>query len=295
MDWLNVEPDVYKLLTKNFTEGRGDKNIEMIVIHHNAAKLSIDEIYNVWQVREASAHYQVDINGLVGQLVHDKDTAWHSGNWDVNQKSIGIEHANSSTSPWLVGPKTIESGAHLVAALCRFYSLGRPKWGVNVFPHSNFTSTSCPASLQGVQHEAYMTRAQQWYDAMVNDSSAPAPVEVKPNPATPAPVVNKPQRVDFKPYPFDPNGWHRFGLITGPNELHGGYYENERIHVKNIQRWLVRHGYAGNVNEDQWADGLYEQPTVDAVIAFQKAEMPGTTYWGEVWADDYARMMSNNG
>ena len=39
-----------------------------------------------------------------------------------------------------------------------------------------------------------------------------------------------------------------------------------------------------------WADGLFEQETADAVTRFQKAEMPGTTYFGQVWWDDYAQL-----
>ena len=61
-----------------------------------------------------------------------------------------------------------------MAALCLAYGLGRPQWGKNVFPHSHFSSTACPASLQSSQKDAYMKRAQEWYDAMAKGGSAPA-------------------------------------------------------------------------------------------------------------------------
>lgn len=62
----------------------------------------------------------------------------------------------------------LDSGAHLVAVLCRMHGLGRPTWGVNVFGHSDFAATGCPGSLSlgEPQHDAYMARAQKYYDAM---------------------------------------------------------------------------------------------------------------------------------
>lgn len=181
-DWTNLIADENLILNTHFTAGRNGSAINKIVLHHNAGNLSIQDCYNTWQTREASAHYQVDVNGRIGQLVNDWDTAWHAGNWDANITSLGIEHADISTSPWQISEQTLDNGAHLTAALCLHYSLGRPQWLVNVFPHSYFTATACPAPLAGDQNNAYMTRAGQWYDAMVSTgntasitpSSAPA-------------------------------------------------------------------------------------------------------------------------
>jgi len=36
-----------------------------------------------------------------------------------------------------------------------------------------------------------------------------------------------------------------------------------------------------------WADGIFEQPTKDAVTLWQHARMPDTTLFGEVWHDDW--------
>jgi peptidoglycan hydrolase-like protein with peptidoglycan-binding domain len=104
------------------------------------------------------------------------------------------------------------------------------------------------------------------------------------NPA-PAPNPTPPSNVPAFPLPQN----HYFGLITGPNESHGGYYANERAWVKLIQEALQRKGFAPNNTE--WADGKYEQPTKDAVAAWQRATMPGTTRFGEVWWDDWAQLL----
>lgn len=185
-NWENVEADENLILTKHFTPGRAG-TINKIVLHHNAGNLTIRGCYNVWQDREASAHYQVQSDGRIGQLVWDKDTAWHAGDFNANATSIGIEHADCQTRPWKISDACLENGAHLVAALCKYYKLGRPTWMKNVFPHNHFSATECPASIAGSQNAAYMKRAQQWYDAMMKGSSAPA----APKPSKPAPKPAK--------------------------------------------------------------------------------------------------------
>lgn len=172
-NWENIEADENLILTKHFTPGRAG-TINKIVLHHNAGNLTIQGCYNVWQDREASAHYQVQSDGRIGQLVWDSDTAWHAGDFDANSTSIGIEHADCQAHPWKISDACLENGAHLVAALCKYYKLGRPTWMKNVFPHNHFSSTECPASIAGSQNAAYMKRAQEWYDAMMKGSSAPA-------------------------------------------------------------------------------------------------------------------------
>lgn len=182
-NWTTITADANKIMNKHFTKGRAGRMIDKIIVHHNAGSLSIDQIWKVWQTRKASAHYQVDTAGRVGQLVWDLDTAWHAKNEVANLTSIGIEHANSSTPTSPLTEATLENGAHLVAALCLYYKLGRPVWGKNVFGHSDFASTACPGTIgKGrSQHAKYMQRAQYWYDQMTGTKPAPAPAP-KPTP-----------------------------------------------------------------------------------------------------------------
>lgn len=165
MDFENLNADVNMILNKHFTRGRGGYGIEFIVIHYNAGDLTVEGCYNVWQTRDASAHYQVESSGRIGQLVWDRDMAWHASNGTANRKSIGIEHANRGNT---MTDACIENGAHLCAAICKYYKLGRPEWLKNVFPHCYFAATSCPGPLkEGTNyHERYMARAQYWYDVM---------------------------------------------------------------------------------------------------------------------------------
>lgn len=172
-DWETLQPDATYWMRKHYMPGRAGRKIEKIVIHHNAANLSLRQIYDVWQVRQASAHYQVDAAGRVGQYVRLTDTAWAVGG-GMNSSTISIEHANNRFAPaWTVSDATLENGAHLVAALCHHYQLGPPRWGINVFPHQAFYPTACPGALAGSQNAAYMARARYWYEQMVTGRSAP--------------------------------------------------------------------------------------------------------------------------
>lgn len=165
-NWNSLDADINLLLDKHYSKGRQGRRIDKIILHHNAGNLSVRGCFDTWQTRQASAHYQVESTGVIGQLVWDGDTAWHAGNWDANLTSIGIEHADASNSPWWISDACLENGAHLVAALCVYYRLGRPEWGKNVFGHNHFSATECPASIAGSQRAAYMARAEYWYDQM---------------------------------------------------------------------------------------------------------------------------------
>lgn len=170
-NWAELEPDVYRLMNKHYTPGRGGRTIKYIVRHHNAGILTVEDCWNTWQTRQASAHYQVEKGGRIGQLVNDWDTAWHAADLVRNQESIGIEHANSggAAADWPISDATIEEGAHLAAALCKAYGLGRPVYGRNIRDHTETGQTACPYHLAGPggkYHARWMQRAQYWYDAM---------------------------------------------------------------------------------------------------------------------------------
>jgi Putative peptidoglycan binding domain/Peptidase_C39 like family len=72
-------------------------------------------------------------------------------------------------------------------------------------------------------------------------------------------------------YPLQ--GGHYYGDIKGPSESHGGYYLGERPVVRAIQQRLIVLGFVAGITDPNspWADGLFEQPTVEAVQRFQAA------------------------
>lgn len=231
MDWNNVKADKEAILDTHYTQGRGGHAIDKVVIHHNAGNLSIEDCYRVWESREASAHYQVQSDGRIGQLVWDTDTAWHCGDFGQNCRSIGIEHADDSSSPWHISDACLDAGAHLVAALCRYYRLGRPEWGRNLFGHSDFAPTECPGSLREgqPQHDAYVARAQAWYDAMEAGRDT---LDAQPTGwiqkdgrwwyrhADGSYTKSGWEHIDGRWYLFDADGW----MLTGWQQVSGKWY-----------------------------------------------------------------------
>lgn len=165
-----LEPDAIKLMTKHFTRGRGGRSVKYVVLHHMAGVADYLKCWDWWQTRAASAHYCISPTGHTGQTVYDRDTAWANADAVANAESITIEHSNSvgASGDWLISKETLEEGAHLVAAICAFFRLGRPQWGVNVRTHDEFFATSCPYHLRrgGIYGASYMERAQWWYDKM---------------------------------------------------------------------------------------------------------------------------------
>lgn len=129
-------------------------------------------------------------------------------------------------------------------------------------------------------------------------SGAPAPTPGGGGGVVPAPNGENISGGDGLPWNLPPE--HYYGPIWGPNESHGGYYPAERDTVRKIQKALVRLGHARRNNGASvtdpnagWADGKYEQATVDAVKRFQAANSLIPT--GNVWPDDWERLPLRTG
>ena len=149
-------PGVTKLMpSPNYTEGRGGKTLDRIVIHITAAGQTPH--IGTWFTKtesQVSAHYMVDQLGNIIQFVREQDTAWHAHG--VNGRSIGIEHVavpqggttyGKTTYPY-TPPSEIEyrTSAVLVAHLCRKYGLTPDR--TTIVGHSEVDSatshSNCP-------------------------------------------------------------------------------------------------------------------------------------------------------
>ena len=185
MDFDNIIADKQLWLGKHYTSGRDGRSVEGVAVHYNDGNLTHEQCFNTWNgEREASAHFDADESGSVCQYVHEADTAWAVGDWDGNCKTISIEHGNYADGT--ISDACLDAGAHLVAALCKKYGLGRPQWDVNVFPHSHYSATSCPGQIYGLQKDAYIQRAQAWYDSMTGGTAASSGPAAPSQPSEPA-------------------------------------------------------------------------------------------------------------
>lgn len=139
----------YRHITKHKNSGRGGHKIEKIFVHHMAGVLSVQQCGNVFNTRPASAHYGVS-GTAIGQYVDEKDTAWHCGNFAWNQRSIGIELANSTGAKggWMVSDTTLHTAIKLIADICRRNGIKSLKYTGdmrgNLCMHRWVSSTSCP-------------------------------------------------------------------------------------------------------------------------------------------------------
>ncbi|WP_225413614.1 peptidoglycan recognition protein family protein [Stigmatella hybrida] len=99
-----TKPAVISAPSPNFNE-RGGKDIDTIVMHHTASNNGAGDLAHMRNpASEVSAHYMVDRDGKIYQLVNDSKRAWHAGKGelhgvptDVNGRSIGIEIVNDGS------------------------------------------------------------------------------------------------------------------------------------------------------------------------------------------------------
>lgn len=122
-------------------------DIDTIVIHHNGG-LSDEGARSTWYVSTGhgtSAHYQVTPDKIWG-CVGEESVAYHAGNYEVNQRSIGIEHLNNRGEPdWTIAEETYRNSARLIADICNRYNL--PINRETIHPHQEFTATDCPGGI----------------------------------------------------------------------------------------------------------------------------------------------------
>jgi N-acetyl-anhydromuramyl-L-alanine amidase AmpD len=109
----------------NYTAAnRGAAKIDKIIVHVTQGSWSGAISWFKNSSAQASAHYTVrSSDGKIGQSVREKDIAWHAGNWNYNERSIGIEHEGYvSESRWFTD-NMYRSSARLTAYLCKKYNI----------------------------------------------------------------------------------------------------------------------------------------------------------------------------
>ncbi|QLG10977.1 N-acetylmuramoyl-L-alanine amidase [Deinococcus sp. D7000] len=108
----------------NYTQGRQGTKVDRIVIHVADGTYSGTNAWFADPKCDTSAHYTIAMDGRMARNVADADTAWHSGLWAMNLRSIGIEHEGQpSRGPWTPSALQLEASAELVADLCRQFGI----------------------------------------------------------------------------------------------------------------------------------------------------------------------------
>lgn len=95
--------------------------------------------------QQVSAHYGVKLDGGLIHWLEETSTAYHSGSYSMNQRSIGIEHEDGGNYNGVRPDILYESSAKLVHDICSFYNI--PLDRTHIIKHSEVIPTGCPDAL----------------------------------------------------------------------------------------------------------------------------------------------------
>ena len=147
------KPPIKQFIESPNHSSRNGANIEMVVLHCTEAPLpaTLAEFQNGDPSgRQVSAHYVIDKNGDIYQMVRDSDRANHCRG--ANQNSIGIEHVAKPNEA--LTDQQAKSSAALIAWLLEQYDVTAANvYGHDFTPGYNLAGgTSCPDKLFGPTH-----------------------------------------------------------------------------------------------------------------------------------------------
>lgn len=139
-----------------------------VTLHHNGGRLSHEGVLSVWQVRPASAHFNIDAAGTAAQYVRVNEYAWATGSTPGNQQSISIEMCNQTLGPdWVVSETTWRSAARLAGWLFARVIGTRPTHDTLV-RHKYWSATACAGPYIDRVYDQVLLAAQQSFDRIVH-------------------------------------------------------------------------------------------------------------------------------
>jgi len=127
----------------NYDPGR--KPITTIVLHSTAGFLAPSIRRLSTPTEKVSCHYVVNTNGKITAMVPEDLVAYHSGNYLINQESIGIEFVDNKDVANSRTDSLYKAGAKLIADISNFYNLPLNTQFIKL--HSEIVATSCPNGL----------------------------------------------------------------------------------------------------------------------------------------------------
>ncbi|AYN43591.1 N-acetylmuramoyl-L-alanine amidase [Streptomyces dangxiongensis] len=116
--WVAASPANYRRADRP-----DDYPVDRVVVHvtqggyASAVKVFQDPAHG------AAAHYVVRRDGRVTQLVRELDVAFHAGNREYNERSVGIEHEGFVEDASSFTDALYTASARLTAGICRRYGI----------------------------------------------------------------------------------------------------------------------------------------------------------------------------
>ncbi|GAC1565290.1 MAG: N-acetylmuramoyl-L-alanine amidase [Ktedonobacteraceae bacterium] len=194
-----------------------DLPVQFVTIHDIEG--TAQEALNVFQnpTSSVSIHYIVDSDGTVYQMVHDKDIAYHAGNYWYNQRAIGIEHAGFDATgfQWYNATQYLAS-AQLTAYLLQKFNI--PLDRSFVIGHENVPSPFLALAPNHVDPGPYWL--WDYYFALIHQQGVQYPAW---NDAAHTITLHPP--TDQRPYNKNgtetPANFNFFYLYNGPSTASG--------------------------------------------------------------------------
>lgn len=119
--------------------------IDMIILHSMDGYFDGTTQWFLNPTTKTSAHYGVGMKGQVRNFIPENATAYHSGQYSINQRSIGIEHEDLANNKIVRSEELYEASAQLVADIARFYDI--PLDRNHIKKHNEIVATACPGTL----------------------------------------------------------------------------------------------------------------------------------------------------
>lgn len=194
-----------------------DFNITNVVIHDIEG--TAQDALNVFQDPNSgvSVHYIVDSDGTVYQVVHEKDIAYHAGNFWYNEHSVGIEHAGFDATGWQWYNATeYLASAKLTAYLLQKYNI--PLDRGHVVAHGTIPSPELIYAPNHVDPGPYWL--WDYYFKLINQQGVPYPQGNYHQG-----IITLHPRTDQRPYNKNgtetPANFNFFYLYNGPSTASG--------------------------------------------------------------------------
>jgi N-acetyl-anhydromuramyl-L-alanine amidase AmpD len=154
--------DSFEILQENisqncFKKHERQRQIDFLILHHLQAN-SIAQTVEALEYHQVSAHFLIDKNGKIAQLVDENDIAFHAGVscWNgfegLNINSIGIEFINSDPFSNNFSQQQMLAGVDLASYLINKYNI-QSRY---VLGHSDIAYNSATGFLDRKQDPSHL-------------------------------------------------------------------------------------------------------------------------------------------
>lgn len=170
-----TKPRIKAFIESPHHSSRSGADIDTIVVHYTTAGTvsgTIEWFKN--PVSEVSAHYIIDKNGDIYQMVKDTDKAWHAAH--ANLTSIGIEHV-AEVGDRLTAAQE-KSSVHLIKWLMTEYKIPKE----NIKAHKQILGTNCPGNIFGdALDDAGLSKFKAWVAKNFSNNVTPTLQPLSPS------------------------------------------------------------------------------------------------------------------